>query len=126
MRRVRSKNTKPELIVRRLIRRMGFRFRLHVSALPGKPDLVLSGRKLAIFVHGCFWHRHRKGCRLTRMPKSRLDYWRPKLERNHARDIQNRRKLRRHGWRVLVVWECQLADHDGLERRLSDFLEELD
>ncbi|MGH9452436.1 MAG: very short patch repair endonuclease [Terriglobia bacterium] len=120
MRLVRSKDTKPELVVRKLLYRLGFRFRIHASYLPGKPDVILTRAKLAIFVHGCFWHRHRKGCRLTRLPKSRLEYWRPKLERNRARDTLNRRKLRRLGWRVAVIWECQISDRDWLERRLKD------
>src|SRR5450755_2355664 len=94
MSRVRAKDTKPELVVRRLTHRLGFRYRLHVGTLPGKPDLVFPKRRLAIFVHGCFWHRHSAACLLTRMPKSRLDFWIPKLEQNRKRDLLNQRKLR--------------------------------
>jgi len=122
MRRVRSNNTKPELVVRKVIHGMGFRFRLHARDLPGTPDIIMPKHKLAIFVHGCFWHRHGKRCRLTRMPKSHIEYWKPKLERNRSRDIQNRRKLRAQHWRVLVLWECQLIDHAVLEKRLFAFL----
>jgi DNA mismatch endonuclease (patch repair protein) len=122
MSRVRSKNTRPELIVRRLIRTLGFRFRTYGKHLPGKPDVFFPTRKLAIFVHGCFWHRHGTRCRLTRLPKSRLDYWIPKLERNRRRDIAEHRKLRKAGWRTLVIWECQLKESDKIERRLTAFL----
>jgi DNA mismatch endonuclease, patch repair protein len=115
---VRAKNTKPELIVRRLVHSLGFRYRLHRQDLPGVPDLVFPSRHAVIFVHGCFWHRH-KGC--GRMPKSRLDYWLPKLEANKARDVRNRKTLRRNGWRILVVWECELT-HKNLARRVADFL----
>src|SRR5437016_9559859 len=122
MSRVRSKDTKPELAVRRLIHRLGFRYRLHVGTLPGKPDIVLRKRKLAIFIHGCFWHRHCQGCRLTRLPKSRLSYWIPKLKRNRERDLENERKLRKAGWRILVIWECQIPAGEKLKRRLLHFL----
>lgn len=119
---VRSKDTKPELLVRRLAHGMGFRFRLHDGSLPGKPDLVFPGRRKVIFVHGCFWHRHGK-CKNTRWPKSRLDFWKPKLEKNRARDQVNRRALRKLGWRVLVVWECQIENSEGLSRRIREFLD---
>lgn len=120
---VRSKDTKPELTVRRLIQSSGFCYRLHGKGLPGKPDLVFAGRHKVIFVHGCFWHRHpKRSCPLARLPKSRLDFWQPKLEQNRVRDKQKQAKLRRLGWRVLVVWECELRDPDKLKFRISDFL----
>jgi DNA mismatch endonuclease, patch repair protein len=119
---VRSKDTKPELLVRRLAHGMGFRYRLHDASLPGKPDLVFASRRRVIFVHGCFWHRHGT-CKNTRWPKSRLDFWKPKLEKNHARDQANRKALRKLGWRVLVVWECQIGNVERLSRRIREFLE---
>jgi DNA mismatch endonuclease (patch repair protein) len=123
MSRVRSKHTKPELRVRRLVFALGFRYRLHVANLPCTPDLVFRGRKKIILVHGCFWHRHQhNGCRLARLPRSRLGFWLPKLEANRARDSRNVSKLRRLGWSVMTVWECQLG-RPGLERRVRRFLE---
>jgi DNA mismatch endonuclease, patch repair protein len=119
---VRGKNTKPELLVRRLVHRLGFRYRLHVSKLPGNPDLVFPRRRSVIFVHGCFWHRHR-GCPLCRLPKSRLDFWKPKLEGNRKRDSRNQRELRNEGWRFLVVWECQLGNEAKLTNTIVKFLE---
>jgi len=119
MRLVKCKDTKPELLVRRLVHALGFRYRLHVTGLPGKPDLVFAGMRKVIFVHGCFWHRH-PGC--GRMPKSRLSFWRTKLEENRRRDQRNRRKLRKDGWRVHIIWECQLADVEGLKGRIRKFL----
>lgn len=118
MSRVRSKDTGPEMLVRRIVHGMGYRYRLHVRVLPGVPDLVFSSRRAAIFVHGCYWHQH-PGCRLARVPKSRVEFWRTKLERNRERDSENLAALRRLGWRVLVVWECQLTGRrDTWERRL--------
>jgi DNA mismatch endonuclease (patch repair protein) len=95
---------------------------LHQAKLAGRPDLVFAGRKAVIFVHGCFWHRH-ENCKLARMPKSRLEFWEPKLESNKARDARKIEELRAAGWRVLVVWECQLADESELRSRLAQFLE---
>lgn len=121
MSRVRSKDTRPELLVRRLVHRMGYRYRLHVRRLPGSPDLVFPARHTVILVHGCFWHRH--NCALgNRMPKSRVSFWRGKLEGNKQRDAAQRRALRRLGWRVLVVWECQTRNADPLGSRLLKFL----
>lgn len=120
MSRIRSKNTAPELIVRRLLHRMGFRFRLHRKDLPGNPDIVLPGRRTAIFVHGCFWHGH--GCKIGRPPKSRPDFWLPKLERNRDRDAENEAALVADGWRVLTLWQCEIRDADRLEARLSEAL----
>ncbi len=121
MSRIRGKNSKPEMKLRRLVHEMGFRYRLHVRDLPGKPDLVFKSRKAVIFVHGCFWHHH-KGCKLARIPKSRVDFWTEKLESNRKRDILVRGKLRKAGWRVLVVWECQLADTTKTSQMVRDFL----
>jgi DNA mismatch endonuclease (patch repair protein) len=121
MSRVRGKDTKPELLVRRLAHGLGFRYRLHSRVLPGKPDLVFALRRKVIFVHGCMWHQH-PGC--GRMPKSRLAFWRPKLEGNRERDLRNQRELRGLGWRYLIVWECEVRRREALTRRLSRFLKE--
>ncbi|MHB1959769.1 MAG: very short patch repair endonuclease [Acidobacteriaceae bacterium] len=118
---IRSKDTKPELSVRRLVHGMGYRYRLHGKNLPGKPDMVFSGKSKAIFVHGCFWHLHRN-CSKCRPPKSRLNYWKPKLQRNADRDRQVRQQLRRLGWSSLVVWECELAKQDRLVGKINRFL----
>jgi DNA mismatch endonuclease, patch repair protein len=121
MRAVRGKDTTPELLVRRLTHALGYRFRLHAAELPGKPDLVFPGRKKVIFVHGCFWHWH--NCkRGRRMPKANSDYWTQKLHRNQARDRRCRRALRRAGWDVLVIWECQSQDLEKLSERIAAFL----
>lgn len=121
MARVRGKNTRPELIVRKLVFAAGYRYRLHVRTLPGSPDLVFPGRKKVIFVHGCFWHRH-DDCNLARMPKSRVEFWRDKLNGNKARDARSYDALRRAGWHVHVVWECELGDLAALENNLRTFL----
>ena len=121
MRRIRSRDTKPEMIVRRLIHGMGFRFRLHVAALPGKPDIVLPRLKRIVEVRGCFWHQH-PGCIDSHVPKTRIKYWVPKLENNQRRDKKNKNKLRLLGWRTLVVWECEVRDTKKLSRRLALFL----
>jgi DNA mismatch endonuclease, patch repair protein len=107
MSRVRAQDTKPEMKLRRLIHGMGFRYRLHRRDLPGKPDLVFPGRRSIIFMHGCFWHRH-EGCGLARLPKSKRAFWSAKLEANKERDQKNISTLEAAGWRVLVIWECQL------------------
>src|SRR5689334_1120178 len=101
---VRGRDTKPEMVVRRLVHGMGFRYRLHSADLPGKPDLVFTKKCKIIFVHGCFWHRHR-GCSRCRLPKSRLEFWKPKLEANRERDVEVQTVLRQAGWSVLIVWE---------------------
>ena len=106
MRRITKTDTKPEFAVRRAAHRLGYRFRLHRRDLPGTPDLVFPRLRKVILVHGCFWHQH-VGCRLARQPKSRPDYWLPKLERNWKRDAETQATLRELGWDVLVVWECQ-------------------
>jgi DNA mismatch endonuclease, patch repair protein len=122
MRAIRSKGMKPELILRQLVHRLGFRFRLHARDLPGKPDLVFRSHRKAIFMHGCFWHQHaRRSCRLSHIPKSNLDYWQSKLERNVLRDRKQRRALRRLGWDVLVIWECEV-EKPSVERQIKAFL----
>lgn len=124
MSRVRARNSKPEMIVRRLIHSQGFRYRLHDRRLPGAPDLVFPQRKKAIFVHGCFWHRHPDpNCKLARMPKSRLDFWGPKLQGNRERDLRQQAELKALGWDFLIVWECELRDKEQLQNALFGFLE---
>ncbi len=122
MKLVKSKNTRPELIVQNLMRRLGYRFRLHDVGLPGRPDLVFKNLRKVVFVHGCFWHRHNR-CELARLPKSRLDFWAPKLNENRLRDANNRRALTRLGWGSLVVWECELRDPVKLIIKTLIFLE---
>lgn len=107
MSRVRSKDTKPELALRKELFSRGFRYRLHAKGLPGKPDIVFKKYKAVVFVHGCFWHLHSE-CRDGRIPKSKLDYWKPKLERNKERDVINKQTLTSNGWLVIVVWECEI------------------
>lgn len=125
MSRVRSKDTKPEMIIRRLVHGMGYRYRLHRRNLPGTPDLVFPSRRKAIFVHGCYWHLHLDPeCRLARLPKSRLDFWKPKLEGNRRRDLTNLARLSELGWDVLVVWECQVGYRERMKNVLRTFLEE--
>ncbi|MHC6082990.1 very short patch repair endonuclease [Ralstonia solanacearum] len=122
MGRVRSRDTKPELLVRRLIYAMGYRYRLHAKDLPGKPDLVFRSRRKVVFVHGCFWHRH-PGCAFARLPKSRMEFWLPKLEANRQRDIKNERALQEADWTTLIIWECELADLVKLKERIKEFLD---
>ena len=105
MSRIRSKDTKPEMAVRRALHATGLRYRLHRKDLPGRPDLVFPGRRIALFVHGCFWHQH--GCRLSHAPASRLEYWEPKLRRNQERDMENATALTTAGWTVYQIWECE-------------------
>ena len=121
MSKIRSKNTKPELQVRSLLHRMGYRFRLHRSDLPGKPDIVLPKYKAVLFVHGCFWHRH-KNCKYTTTPKSNIEFWNKKFSDTVARDNRNRVDLEEAGWKVIVVWQCQLEDESGLKLLLHDSL----
>jgi DNA mismatch endonuclease (patch repair protein) len=117
---IRSKNTEPELLVRRLIHAQGYRYRLHCADLPGKPDMVFPSRRKVIFIHGCFWHGHT--CRLGRMPKSRVAYWEAKINRNRERDKLTLRRLRALGWQCLVLWECRLSKGTGLENKIIQFL----
>jgi DNA mismatch endonuclease, patch repair protein len=121
MRRIRKVDTAPERAVRSAVHALGFRFRLHHADLPGTPDLVLPRLHKAILVHGCFWHQH-AGCRLARLPKSRPEYWLPKLQRNRERDMAARAELQGRGWEVLVVWECESGDVVTLRQRLAAFL----
>jgi DNA mismatch endonuclease (patch repair protein) len=123
MSRIRAKDTEPELRVRSLVHRMGYRFRLHGAKLPGKPDMVFPSRRKVIFIHGCFWHRHPAQCTLARLPKSRMEFWGPKLEANRLRDQRNRRALTKLGWKSLVIWECQLAKMDQVAAKIAKFLE---
>lgn len=124
MRRVRGKDTGPEWTVRRLVHRLGFRYRLHDRSLPGSPDLVFRSRRKVIFVHGCFWHRHPDpACKLARLPKSRLDFWLPKLTANKVRDERLLEALREQGWQSLVVWECESRHIEQLENKVKAFLE---
>lgn len=127
MARVRGRDSQPEMLVRRLVHAMGFRYRLHDRRLPGAPDLVFAGRRKAIFVHGCFWHRHPDpNCKLARMPKSRLDFWGPKLQGNRERDLRQQSELKALGWDILVVWECELRHKEQLQNALFGFLEKGD
>lgn len=127
MSRVRSKDTRPELLVRKLVHRMGYRFRLHARRLPGSPDLVFPRLRKVLFVHGCFWHQHPNPlCRIARMPKSRQDYWRAKLDRNRCRDSRQQQALLDLGWRFLVVWECETQDLASLAEKIQMFLTEED
>ena len=121
MSRIRKTDTNPELLVRRIVYRLGYRFRLYRKDLPGCPDIVLPKHKKIIFVHGCWWHRH--NCKFgRRSPKSRLKYWLPKLAANKTRDKENRRKLQTLGWKILIIWECQTKKIQTLTKKLKAFL----
>jgi DNA mismatch endonuclease (patch repair protein) len=122
MARVRSKNTRPELLVRKLTFALGYRYRLHDKKLPGSPDLVFRPRRKVIFVHGCFWHQHER-CSIARVPKSRQDFWTRKFEGNKLRDQRNKTALARQGWKVLTIWECQLVDPERVSKRIGRFLD---
>jgi DNA mismatch endonuclease (patch repair protein) len=121
MRSIRSFDTKPEMVVRKVVTRLGYRYRLHVRSLPGSPDLVFRSKRKAIFVNGCFWHFHQK-CGTAHFPESRLEYWGAKLQRNRNRDTLNLRQLKQLGWKVLVVWECEVKDLRRVRCRLDRFL----
>jgi len=120
MSKIKNKNTKPELIVRQFLHGMGFRYRLHVKNLPGQPDIVLAKYKTAIFIHGCFWHSH-KDCKFAATPKSNVEYWEPKLNNNILRDLTNTRTLKKNGWNVIIIWECELKTVK-LEKTLKKLL----
>ncbi|WP_434128330.1 very short patch repair endonuclease [Novosphingobium fluoreni] len=123
MSRIKSRDTKPEMVVRRVLHAAGFRYRLHSRDLPGKPDVVFRKRRKAIFVHGCFWHQHElETCLDGRRPKSNTDYWNEKLNRNVERDRRNVELLQAGGWDVLVVWECDIKNAEKLDARLRSFL----
>ena len=121
MRAIRSKGMRPELAVRSLVHRLGYRYRLHRKDLPGKPDLVFASRRKVIFVHGCFWHSH--DCKIAHTPKSNKGYWMPKLERNRLRDQKHIAALTEAGWQTLVIWECETAQETALCVRVRNFLE---
>lgn len=121
MQSVARKNTPPEMRVRRLLHRLGYRFRIHRRDLAGTPDIVLSRHKLAIFVHGCFWHRH-EGCRRATIPKTRTEFWAEKFARNTERDTRKANELRLAGWRVSVIWECETQDEEALKAQLKNLL----
>jgi DNA mismatch endonuclease, patch repair protein len=123
MSRIKGENTTPEIIVRKLLHSMGYRFRLHESKLPGKPDIVLPRHAKIIFVHGCFWHGHGRCSRAT-LPSTNIDFWRKKISGNKLRDVKVRRELRYGGWKVSVIWQCQLKDITRLKGRLLGFLQE--
>ena len=122
MGRVRSKDSKAELALRSWAHRLGYRFRLHRRDVPGQPDISIRSRRKAVFLHGCFWHRH--DCPSgRRLPKSRVSFWTEKLEQNRRRDVETLRRLGELGWTALVVWECEMRDRAAVERKLSDFLD---
>tara|TARA_R110002072_G_scaffold302300_2_gene484640 strand:+ start:104 stop:508 length:405 start_codon:yes stop_codon:yes gene_type:complete len=121
MQSVKTQDTGPEMIVRRMLHSHGYRYRLHRKDLPGRPDIVFKGRRKAIFVNGCFWHGH--GCSKGKLPKSKLNYWQPKIEQNMARDARKISELEANGWQVLVVWQCEIADSQALWRQLQEFVE---
>ncbi len=124
MSRVSSKDTKPEKIVRSYLHRAGLRFRLHGPGLPGKPDLVLAKHRTVVFVHGCFWHRH-KGCKRATTPKTRKEFWMEKFEKNKARDRRNSRQLKENGWHVIVIWACELEGNLKRESTLGGLVRKL-
>ncbi|MHB1669841.1 very short patch repair endonuclease [Thiomonas sp.] len=122
---IKGKNSQPELLVRRLLFASGYRFRLHRRDLPGTPDIVMAGRKVAIFVHGCFWHMH-QGCRYAKMPATRPDFWKAKFEANVERDRRAVERLRALGWRVLCIWECSTRDAEasaGLQGAMGSWID---
>lgn len=124
---IRSKDTKPELIVRRAVHRRGFRFRLHRHDLPGKPDLVFPRLKLVLFVHGCFWHSHDDpNCKIARLPKSNQDFWIPKLQRTKERDRANSVRLEEAGWDVATIWECEVRRAARLPERIDAIFSKYD
>ncbi len=118
---VRSKDTNPEIVVRRIVYALGFRYRLHGKSLPGRPAIVFAGRRSVIFVNGCFWHQH-NACNRAKRPGTRAEYWASKLDRNIERDRRNLLQLRRRGWRVMTIWECQLRNPQGVSRKIARFL----
>jgi DNA mismatch endonuclease (patch repair protein) len=120
MRAITSKGMRPEIEIRRLVYRLGYRFRLHKKDLPGKPDLVFASRRKVIFVHGCFWHGH--DCTRGHVPRSNADYWRAKISRNRQRDKKTVKDLINSGWGVLVIWECEINENSTLQRRIRSFL----
>ncbi len=122
MQKIKSKDTIPELKIRKLVYSMGYRYRLHLKSIPGTPDLVFLSKKKAIFVNGCFWHQH-VGCKDSHIPKSNTGYWKPKLEKTIKRDIKYHETLFLNGWDTLVIWDCQMANEDLLKNRIKNFLD---
>lgn len=122
MSRIRSKDTKPEMRVRKLLHRLGYRFRIHRRDLPGAPDIVFPGRQKVLFVHGCFWHAH-EGCKVSNIPKSRTSFWQSKFARNKQRDVANGAQLMADGWDVHTIWECETKDEQALARQLGRYLD---
>lgn len=125
MSRIKSGNTAPEIAVRSMLHRLGYRFRLHHRRLPGRPDIVLKRHRAVVFVHGCFWHRHR-GCKFAFVPKSNVVFWTTKFEGNVARDKEAIRRLQRDGWRVLVIWECTVSAPARLQRDINGFFRRIE
>jgi len=121
MSRIKSSNTKPEIIVRSLLHNMGYRFRLHRKDLPGKPDIVLPRYKSVIFVHGCFWHRH-KGCKNAASPKTKKTFWREKFRANVERDRKVQKEMKSMGWKIQIIWECELSDPEEVRKSLKSHL----
>ncbi|MFV0294924.1 MAG: very short patch repair endonuclease [Hyphomicrobiaceae bacterium] len=121
MQSVKTKDTGPEMIVRRMLHNHGYRYRLHRKDLPGRPDIVFKGRRKVIFVHGCFWHGH--GCSKGKLPKSKLNYWQPKIEQNKTRDDRNIAELEAAGWKVLVIWQCEIANSEALWPWIQGFVD---
>ena len=124
MSRIKSRNTKPEVSLRKALHRMGLRFRLHAKGLPGKPDIIFRKHRMAIFVHGCFWHRH-EGCKVATTPKSNTNYWVEKFDRNVARDAMTTENLKAAGWRVIVAWECELGSNDKVAAKAREIAREI-
>ena len=120
MAKIHSKDSKPEMFVRRLVHGMGYRYRLHRADMPGKPDMVFGPKKMVIVGHGCFWHGH--NCSLGRIPKTRVEFWTAKIIANRARDEKHIEKLRANGWQALIIWECQLKDSSSVKSRIKSFL----
>jgi len=125
MSRIKAKNTQPEMTVRSMLHRLGYRFRLHRKDLPGNPDIVLPKYRTAIFVHGCFWHRH-EGCKYAYEPKSRVNFWENKFTQNMERDINNMNLLKEQGWNVIILWECEIKDGKNLLTRLVNEIKAMD
>ena len=120
---IRNRDTGPERALRRILTDLGYRYRLQYKRVPGRPDVAFPGRRKVIWMHGCFWHRH-PGCKNARLPKSRREFWVPKLEGNRKRDLAKQQAARDQGWRTLVTWECELADPEQLAQRLTEFLDD--
>ena len=121
MSRIKSRNTKPEIVVRSLLFKRGYRYRLHDKAIPGKPDIIFRNRKKVIFVHGCFWHRH-KDCPYSTTPKTNMNFWNDKFNKNMIRDKKVQREIKKLGWSSLIIWECTIKDQNKLLKKLNTFL----